>query len=939
MKALILLILPAVLLAQLPKPGGGGGGGGSSAGSSNPSCTFASSATTCSIDVSSLNVTTANYKSILAECFTGASTTQTPVTITSYAYTTGSGIVQTVAPTFGAAAAAGYCAANGNGGAGPTGPAGSTGATGSTGSTGAAGAGYGGTSTSALAAGSGLKTFTTQAGLAYLVGVPIRATSAGTPTIFMQGVVNSYSGTTLVIDVSEVGGVGTRADWNLSLIGIDGTAGTNGTNGAGYTATTTTSVTVSTGSKTVTTQAGLAYVVGSLVKIVSAATPANYVQGLATAYSGTSLTVNATETGGSGSFTDGNITIAGLTGATGPTGPSGTGGGYSAINTQTGTTYTFVNSDCSKLVTFNNSSSIAVTLPQAGAGGNFASLCTITAINLGAGTVTITPTSSTINLGATLALTTGQGAIVNSDGTNYQAMIGKATAGGGSINTQLDGSTIGTGITALNIQTTPDVAPTMSQSTGTTNASFSIVSTKWATRDQVQSGTDDYCSPASASSTVYACTHAHPLTVYTAGMVQIMRFDVGGSGGSITVNMDSLGAKKIFGPDGTTALTTTQSAAGVQGLMIYDGSLDSGNGGWKFQTGGTSTSGGSGVSYGVDTGTTNSIIVTVSPAITYTAGQQIIVKVKNTNNGSVSINVNGIGSTTVYNSLGVALSSGALSANADYLLVYNTTFGGFEYAGTGACIPNGAGMTCNAAGGNYITMTGTTSGFRSYTTEAVGANDNVTIVGYNSTPTSGNCAQWSTSGGAPVLAQASAPCGTGSPSATATFVMPWGGLDAGRATAAKAANTVLYIRYDIPYPGRILNSIVAQSFSSAAAAHPSWAVYDASCTKVASGSSVTTPTFQQIDQFTFTPITLVAGTYYFGVSSDAPDLTWLPSTGDGWGYGAQMANTGESASTYKVFTGSNPSTTASTTTTLPATCGTRTGITTAVVTIPFFSLQ
>ena len=88
------------------------------AGAANPSCTFSALDTGCtapttSIDVSSLGATSNDQ--FLLQCWTGASTTQTAVAVTSYVYTTGSGIIQTVAPAFSAAAAAGYCVANGNG--------------------------------------------------------------------------------------------------------------------------------------------------------------------------------------------------------------------------------------------------------------------------------------------------------------------------------------------------------------------------------------------------------------------------------------------------------------------------------------------------------------------------------------------------------------------------------------------------------------------------------------------------------------------------------------------------------------------------------------------------------------------------------------------------------------------------------------------------------
>lgn len=103
------------------------------------------------------------------------------------------------------------------------------------------------------------------------------------------------------------------------------------------------------------------------------------------------------------------------------------------VNSQTGTTYTFVFSDRGKLVTFNNGSAVAATLPQATAAGSFRSGWTTFAYNLGAGAVTITPTTSTVNGSATLVLNTGDGAFIASNGSNYLAIktISAATAGGG----------------------------------------------------------------------------------------------------------------------------------------------------------------------------------------------------------------------------------------------------------------------------------------------------------------------------------------------------------------------------------------------------------------------------------------------------------------------------------------------------------------------------
>jgi hypothetical protein len=92
----------------------------------------------------------------------------------------------------------------------------------------------------------------------------------------------------------------------------------------------------------------------------------------------------------------------------------------SGVNAQTGTSYTFVCTDATKLVTFNNGSAVAATLfaandPCSGPGIMFS------VKNIGTGTVTITPTSGTINGTASLVLQSLQGADIWNDGANYTA--------------------------------------------------------------------------------------------------------------------------------------------------------------------------------------------------------------------------------------------------------------------------------------------------------------------------------------------------------------------------------------------------------------------------------------------------------------------------------------------------------------------------------------
>jgi hypothetical protein len=106
------------------------------------------------------------------------------------------------------------------------------------------------------------------------------------------------------------------------------------------------------------------------------------------------------------------------------------------INPQVGTSYTVVDGDCGKLVTFNNASPVAVTLPQAN-GSTFVSGWSVDYQNKGAGAVTITPITSTINGGSSLTLSQNQGMHCDSDGTNYSCVLGVGPGGGSGTVTQV----------------------------------------------------------------------------------------------------------------------------------------------------------------------------------------------------------------------------------------------------------------------------------------------------------------------------------------------------------------------------------------------------------------------------------------------------------------------------------------------------------------------
>lgn len=135
-----------------------------------------------------------------------------------------------------------------------------------------------------------------------------------------------------------------------STIFVAGADGDDGDDGAGYLATSTTSVSIGTGSKSFTTQSGLAYTAGARVRTSSAADTSNYMEGLVTAYSGTTLVANMTRESGGGTFADWNINLAGDVGATGATGATGSTGGAGATGA-TGPGYRATSTDTETLGT------------------------------------------------------------------------------------------------------------------------------------------------------------------------------------------------------------------------------------------------------------------------------------------------------------------------------------------------------------------------------------------------------------------------------------------------------------------------------------------------------------------------------------------------------------------------------------------------------------
>lgn len=98
------------------------------------------------------------------------------------------------------------------------------------------------------------------------------------------------------------------------------------------------------------------------------------------------------------------------------------------VNSQTGTSYTIQSGDRAKLITHSNASATAYTLPQANS-STFPDGWFVSVQNRGAGAVTITPSTSTIDGATSLILNQDEGVDIHSNGTNYFTKRAKAVVG------------------------------------------------------------------------------------------------------------------------------------------------------------------------------------------------------------------------------------------------------------------------------------------------------------------------------------------------------------------------------------------------------------------------------------------------------------------------------------------------------------------------------
>lgn len=170
-------------------------------------------------------------------------------------------------------------------------------------------------------------------------------------------------------------------------------------------ATSNTSNTIGTGTKNFTiTQSSSALVIGGFVAIVSQANVTNYMSGQITGFSGGVLTVNVTNTGGSGTFSDWEIILSGAQGSS---------GSAPAFNTITNGT----NTAAAMVVGSGSSLSVSGT-------GTIAATSSLVSSALASATATVSVSSATApTTGQVLTATSGTTAVWQSPSSGSSAMI------------------------------------------------------------------------------------------------------------------------------------------------------------------------------------------------------------------------------------------------------------------------------------------------------------------------------------------------------------------------------------------------------------------------------------------------------------------------------------------------------------------------------------
>jgi hypothetical protein len=117
----------------------------------------------------------------------------------------------------------------------------------------------------------------------------------------MEGIVLSYTGSTLIIDVDDTGGSGTKTSWKINL----------GGSVKGHNTTSISSVTIATATATFLVGYNMGFTVGNIIRAASSSDATKYIEGDFVSYTGNTLVISQRITSGTGSYSSWNIGLGG----------------------------------------------------------------------------------------------------------------------------------------------------------------------------------------------------------------------------------------------------------------------------------------------------------------------------------------------------------------------------------------------------------------------------------------------------------------------------------------------------------------------------------------------------------------------------------------------------------------------------------------------------
>ncbi len=258
----------------------------------------------------------------------------------------------------------------------------------------------------------------------------------------------------------------------------------------------------------------------------------------------------------------------------------------------------------------------------------------------------------------------------------------------GNIAVQSDGQSVGSRSTQ-NILAGPGILTSITDTGSSINVLEALDTAVVQTQAGEQSGAALLCASASGSTSAYTCAMTPTAAAYITGMVLHWKPDVNGSGGTTTLNVDTLGATSVKLMDGISNPASTDIAAGRLYNLWYDGSVfrimtssataDPGSNGVVYRSGAgtarTLTADDlSGVHSCQATSSSGAYTCSLSPAISaYHAGTTYWFRADQANTSAATINFNSLGAASIKKQSSQNLAAGDIAAGQWVMLTYDGT--------------------------------------------------------------------------------------------------------------------------------------------------------------------------------------------------------------------------------------------------------------------------